>query len=79
MDNLTLAIALLQTAKDESCLLKVYEREVNSIRKKGGTMSHANWNDWEELRRRFPHPPTKTSINDKIKVARGLLAAAYIK
>lgn len=74
MDNLTLAYHLIQSAVKEQDDLKVYNEWCNRLRKTG-----ALWSAYQELSDAFPHPPTKTSINDKIKVARKLLAAAYIK
>lgn len=75
MDKLNLAYHLIQDAVKDQDDLKVYDDWYERLRKDKG----ATWGKYQELSTAFPHPPTKTSINNKIKVARGLLAAAYIK
>ena len=74
MDNLTLASHLIWSAVKEQNDLEVYNKWCDRLRE-----TNASWSEYQKLSEAFPHPPTKTSINDKIKVARKLLAAAYIK
>ena len=70
MDNLQLAAELVRSALAEKRALEGYAK---------ATRDAETYDDYLKIRESYPQTPTKASINDKIKVARKLLAAAYMK
>lgn len=70
MDNLQLAAELVRSALAEKKALEGYT-EV--------TRDAETYEDYLKIRESYPQTPTKASINNKIKVARKLLVAAYME
>ena len=70
MDNLQLATELVRSALAEKKALEGYTKAM---------LDAETYEDYLKIKESYPQTPTKASINDKIKVARKLLVAAYMK
>lgn len=70
MDNLDIAIHLLQEAKKNRDKLEAYKSELRLC---------DNGDELYELLRRYTPTPTVASVNDNLKMARKLILKEYIK
>lgn len=73
MDRLEVAIALIQEAKEEKKRLEAMEKEVDKI-----PLDSSYWSRVYEIREKYNPVPCKAVINDNLKIARRLLARAYM-
>lgn len=69
MDNLQLAAELVRSALDEKKALEGYIEVIRDVK---------TYEDYLKIKESYPQTPTKSSINDKIRIARKLLVAAYM-
>lgn len=76
MDDLDVAIYLLQQAKNEKQKYIDYTNMYNTIYALDSQEERKN--AYIELSKQFKHIPTKQSPNDKIKLARKLLINCYL-
>lgn len=75
MDKLDLAIALLSEARKERTNLHIYTLDYENLPSPG---SPGYYEALNELDNKYPRIPTKSIINDKIKMARRLLLESYL-
>lgn len=81
MDKLTMALVLIELAKNKEKRLTEYQEEYAEAVKKDNDPEHSVYtyeNRWA-VEEKYRPIPTKTEINDYIKMARRLLARAYLK
>lgn len=69
MDRLKMALALIQEAEEEKKRLEVMEKEKSKC---------STWREACEVEARYNPIPRKSVVNDCIKMARRLLARAYM-
>lgn len=69
MDNLQLAAELVRSALAEKKALEGYTEVIRDVK---------TYDDYLKIKESYPQTPTKASINDKIRIARKLLVAAYM-
>ena len=70
MDNLQLAAELVRSALDEKKALEGYTEVRRDVE---------TYEDYLKIKESYPQTPTKSSVNDKIRIARKLLVAAYME
>lgn len=73
MDNLDMALALIQEAKEERKRLEAMEREIDNI-----PVGSDYWSIRAKVEARYKPTPHKSVVNDDLKTARRLLARAYL-
>jgi hypothetical protein len=73
MDDLKIALALIQEAEAEKKRLADMEAEIRRIPR-----GSDYWIVRDEIEARYKPTPRKAHINDNIKMARRLLARAYV-
>lgn len=71
MDNLSVALALIQEAKEEKVRLIEFQKDRDAFYEKPAPK------DWGEFYRKWPKEPHQSVISDNLKVARRLLKKEY--
>lgn len=71
MDNLAVAMALIQEAKEEKERLIKFQKDRDAFYAKPAPK------DWGELYRKWPKEPHQSVVRDNLKVARRLLKKEY--
>lgn len=81
IDNLTLAIALLNKAKEEKKRLTEYEKEYAKAEKIDYKVKSSNgwacWKNRSDVNRKYSPLPSKAFIKDICKIVRKLLLEEY--
>lgn len=71
MDNLSVAIALIEEAQEEKQRLIAYRKDYDAFMAKPGPKN------WGEIYRKWPKEPHQSVVRDNLKVARRLLKKEY--
>ena len=78
MDNLDMALALIQEAKEERKRLEAMEKEIARIPRGSDWTVRYESEARYEIEARYKPTPHKSVVNDNLKTARRLLARAYL-